>query len=180
MVTTAMMCMEDGDRAREVFRNTQSDYHTSLVAKYLDSFPQTAGIDKVPTLKPPVPLEYVNRAIEARAVAVGTPDEAINTMRVYEEIGADQVSFGVLSDDTPFDAAIESVETFGKYVLPEFDKDPVCSTTRRSARRRWADGDHHRPGRPGGAGHRGHQGRGAGDRAAVGRRRRVGRGLLAQ
>ena len=130
MVTTAMMCMEDGDRAREVFRNTQSDYHTSLVAKYLDSFPQTAGIDKVPTLKPPVPLEYVNRAIEARAVAVGTPDEAINTMRVYEEIGADQVSFGVLSDDTPFDAAIESVETFGKYVLPEFDKDPVCSTTR--------------------------------------------------
>jgi alkanesulfonate monooxygenase SsuD/methylene tetrahydromethanopterin reductase-like flavin-dependent oxidoreductase (luciferase family) len=130
MVTTAMMCMEDGDRAREVFRNTQSDYHTSLVAKYLDSFPQTAGIDKVPTLKPPVPLEHVNRAIEARAVAVGTPDEAINTMRVYEEIGADQVAFGVLSDDTPFDAAIESVETFGKYVIPEFDKDPVCSTTR--------------------------------------------------
>jgi alkanesulfonate monooxygenase SsuD/methylene tetrahydromethanopterin reductase-like flavin-dependent oxidoreductase (luciferase family) len=130
MVTTAMMCMEDGGRAREVFRNTQSDYHTSLVAKYLDSFPQAAGIDKVPTLKPPVPLEHVNRAIEARAVAVGTPEEAINTMRVYEEIGADQVSFGVLSDDTPFDAAIESVETFGKHVIPEFDEDPVCSTTR--------------------------------------------------
>ena len=58
-----------------------------------------------PTLKPPIPLEAVNRAIEARAVAVGTPEEAINTMRVYEEIGADQVTFGVLSDDTPFDAA---------------------------------------------------------------------------
>jgi len=130
MVTTAMMCMEDGDRARSVFQNIQSDYHTSLVAKYLDSFPQTAGIDKVPTLKPPTPLEYVNRAIEARAIAVGTPEEAIDTMRVYEEIGADQVAFGVLSDDTPFDAAIESVETFGKYVIPEFDKDPVCSTTR--------------------------------------------------
>jgi hypothetical protein len=130
MVTTAMMCMEDGDRARQVFQNTQSDYHTSLVAKYLDSFPQTAGIDKVPTLKPPIPLVAVNRAIEMRAVAVGTPEEAINTMRVYEEIGADQVTFGVLSDDTPFDAAVESVETFGKYVIPEFDKDPVCSTTR--------------------------------------------------
>jgi alkanesulfonate monooxygenase SsuD/methylene tetrahydromethanopterin reductase-like flavin-dependent oxidoreductase (luciferase family) len=130
MVTTAMMCMEDGDRARAVFQNIQSDYHTSLVAKYLDSFPQTAGIDKVPTLKPPTPLEYVNRAIDARAIAVGTPEEAINTMRVYEEIGADQVAFGVLSDDTPFDAAIESVETFGRYVIPEFDKDPVCSTAR--------------------------------------------------
>src|SRR4029077_13900038 len=89
-----------------------------------------AATEKGPPLKPPTPLAQVNKAIEMGAIAVGTPEEAINTMRVYEAIGADQVSFGVLSDDTPFDAAIESVETFGKYVLPEFDKDPVCSTTR--------------------------------------------------
>lgn len=130
MVTTAMMTLEDGARAREVFRNNQNGYHTSLVAKYLDSFPQAAGIDKTPKLEPPVPLEQVNKAIEMGAIAVGTPDEAINTMRKYEAIGADQVSFGVLSDDTPFDAAVESVETFGKFVLPEFDKDPEFSTTR--------------------------------------------------
>ena len=48
MVTTAMMTLEDGARAREVFRHNQSGYHTSLVAKYLDSFPQAAGIDKTP------------------------------------------------------------------------------------------------------------------------------------
>ena len=40
------------------------------------------------------------------------------------------MSFGALSDDTPFDAAVESIETFGKFVLPEFDHDPVHSTTR--------------------------------------------------
>jgi alkanesulfonate monooxygenase SsuD/methylene tetrahydromethanopterin reductase-like flavin-dependent oxidoreductase (luciferase family) len=130
MVTTAMMTLEDGDRAREVFRHNQTGYHTSLVAKYLDSFPQAAGIDKTPKLVPPMPLEQVNKAIEMGAIAVGTPEEAINTMRKYEAIGADQVSFGSLSDDTPFDAAVESVETFGKFVLPEFDKDPVHSTTR--------------------------------------------------
>src|SRR3954447_20404558 len=130
MVTTAMMTLEDGDRAREVFRNNQTGYHTSLVAKYLDSFPQAAGIDKTPTLTPPIPLEQVNAAIAMGAIAVGTPEEAVNTMRKYEAIGADQVSFGSLSDDTPFDAAVESVETFGKFVLPEFDKDPVHSTTR--------------------------------------------------
>ena len=95
MVTTAMMTLEDGDRAREVFRHNQNGYHTSLVAKYLDSFPQAAGIDKTPTLTPPIPLEQVNQAIEMGAIAVGTPEEAINTMRVYEAIGADQVSFGV-------------------------------------------------------------------------------------
>jgi alkanesulfonate monooxygenase SsuD/methylene tetrahydromethanopterin reductase-like flavin-dependent oxidoreductase (luciferase family) len=130
MVTTAMMTLEDGDRAREVFRRNQNGYHTSLVAKYLDSFPQAAGIDKTPKLSLPIPLEQVNKAIEMRAIAVGTPEEAINTMRKYEEIGADQVSFGSLSDDTPFDAAVESVETFGRFVLPEFDRDPVHSTTR--------------------------------------------------
>jgi alkanesulfonate monooxygenase SsuD/methylene tetrahydromethanopterin reductase-like flavin-dependent oxidoreductase (luciferase family) len=130
MVTTAMMTLEDGDRAREVFRHNQTGYHTSLVAKYLDSFPQAAGIDKTPKLAPPMPLEQVNAAIKAGAIAVGTPEEAIDTMRKYEAIGADQVSFGSLSDDTPFDTAVESVETFGKFVLPEFDKDPVHSTTR--------------------------------------------------
>ena len=130
MVTTAMTVMEDGDGRARSFRNNQTGYHTSLVAKYLDSFPQAAGIDKTPKLAPPLPLEQVNTAIAAGAIAVGTPDEAIATMRNYEAIGADQVSFGLLSDDTPFDAAIESVETFGKFVLPEFDKDPVHSTTR--------------------------------------------------
>ena len=86
MVTTAMMCMEDGDRAREVFRNTQSDYHTSLVAKYLDSFPQTAGIDKMPDAAAADPARAGEPArSRCGAIAVGTPEEAINTMRVYED-----------------------------------------------------------------------------------------------
>ena len=48
-------------------------------------------------LTPPIPLNQVNKAIEMGAIAVGTPEEAINTMRKYEAIGADQVSFGSLS-----------------------------------------------------------------------------------
>ena len=133
MVTTTMTVSEDGDRARDVFANAQADYHTSLVAKYLDSFPQTAGIDKVPTLKDPIPRAVVDELIAAKRIAVGTPDEAIATLETYRAIGADQVAFGLMADDTPLDAAIESVEVFGKHVLPEFDKDPVHSTTRQRA-----------------------------------------------
>jgi alkanesulfonate monooxygenase SsuD/methylene tetrahydromethanopterin reductase-like flavin-dependent oxidoreductase (luciferase family) len=130
MVTTAMTVSEDGERAREVFANAQADYHTSLVAKYLDSFPQTAGISKVPTLKDPIPRELVDQLIADRRVAVGTPEEAIATLETYQAIGADQVAFGIMADDTPLDAAIESVETFGKHIVPVFDPDPVHSTTR--------------------------------------------------
>jgi alkanesulfonate monooxygenase SsuD/methylene tetrahydromethanopterin reductase-like flavin-dependent oxidoreductase (luciferase family) len=133
MVTTTMTVSEDGDRARDVFANAQADYHTSLVAKYLDSFPQTAGIDKVPTLKDPIPRAIVDELIAAKRVAVGTPEEAIATLETYRAIGADQVAFGLMADDTPLEAAIESVEVFGKYVLPEFDQDPVHSTTRQRA-----------------------------------------------
>ena len=130
MVTTSMMVMEDGARARDVFRANQTAYHTSLVAKYLDSFPQAAGIDKTPRLTDPIPVEHIDAAIAAKMIAVGTPDEAIETLRTYEAIGADQVAFGIMADDTPLDAALESIETFGKFVLPEFDQDPVHSTTR--------------------------------------------------
>jgi hypothetical protein len=36
----------------------------------------------------------------------------------------------MLSTTMPIDVAIEATETFGKHVLPEFDKDPVASTVK--------------------------------------------------
>ena len=44
--------------------------------------------------------------------------------------GADQLTFGMLSTTMSIDVAVEAVETFGKHVIPKFDKDPVHSTTR--------------------------------------------------
>jgi len=40
------------------------------------------------------------------------------------------VSIGILASSQPQAVALESVELFGKYVQPRFDKDPVHSTTR--------------------------------------------------
>ena len=131
MVTTAMMTLEDGDRAREVFRHNQTGYHTSLVAKYLDSFPQAAGIDKTPKLTPPIPLEQVNKAIEMGADRGG---HAGRGDQHHAGVRGDRRRPGVVRRRCPTTRRstppIESVETFGKFVLPEFDKDPVHSTTR--------------------------------------------------
>ena len=51
-------------------------------------------------------------------------------MQGYADVGADQLVFGMLSTTMPIEVAIEAVETFGKHVLPEYDKDPVHSTTK--------------------------------------------------
>ena len=56
-------------------------------------------------------------------------------MRIYDATGVDQVSFGV-PGALSYDDTLELIETFGKHVIPEFDKDPVHSTThfRRTAK----------------------------------------------
>ena len=41
---TALVCLEDGRRARAVAMTMGSSYHTSLVFRYLDTFPRPAGV----------------------------------------------------------------------------------------------------------------------------------------
>ena len=48
----------------------------------------------------------------------------------YSKVGVDQLVFGVPGDSVSHEEAIECLEVFGKHVIPEFDKDPVHSTTR--------------------------------------------------
>jgi alkanesulfonate monooxygenase SsuD/methylene tetrahydromethanopterin reductase-like flavin-dependent oxidoreductase (luciferase family) len=130
MVTTDMMVLEDGQRARQSMLNNNGHYHTGQLARYLDSFPLAAMLPKWPALPPAATASELEFAIKAGYIAVGTPDEAMKTLQNYEDIGADQVAFGTFSTDVSLEDAIESYEVFGKYVLPKFDKDPVHSTTR--------------------------------------------------
>jgi alkanesulfonate monooxygenase SsuD/methylene tetrahydromethanopterin reductase-like flavin-dependent oxidoreductase (luciferase family) len=130
MVTTDMMVLEDGQRARQSMLNNRGNYHTALLGRWLDSFPIASQIPTWPAVPPEPTARGLEYAIEKGYFAVGTPDEAIKTLKNYESIGADQVAFGTFSTDISLEDAIESYECFGKYVLPVFDKDPVHSTTR--------------------------------------------------
>ncbi|MSO79456.1 MAG: LLM class flavin-dependent oxidoreductase [Acidimicrobiia bacterium] len=130
MVTSQMLCLEDGQRARDIACNMTSGYQNSLVFKYLDTFPRPEGIPVWPALIPEPTVDMLDQAIAARLVMVGTPDEVAPAVKAYEDAGADQVTFGMLSTTMPIEVAIEAVETFGKHVIPQFDKDKVHSTTR--------------------------------------------------
>src|ERR1700733_4957340 len=130
MITTQMLCLEDGGKAREAAAQMDSGYYISLVFRYLDTFPRPPGIPEWPQTIPDQTPDQINKSIESGSIAIGDPDEVTRTIKRFEETGADQLSFGMLSSAMPIETCEEAVATFGKHVLPQFDKDSVHSTTR--------------------------------------------------
>jgi alkanesulfonate monooxygenase SsuD/methylene tetrahydromethanopterin reductase-like flavin-dependent oxidoreductase (luciferase family) len=130
MITTQMICMEDGAKARQAFLESESNYHLSLVFRYLDTFPKPSGLPEWPEIIPGMDARTLDAVIASGGVAVGTPDEVTKAIENYSLTGADQLSFGMLSTSISRETCEEAVETFGKHVLNNFDKDPIHSTTR--------------------------------------------------
>lgn len=130
MVTTQMLCLEDGDRARDIATRITLGYQNSLVFRYLDTFPKPPGIPAWPALIPEPTVAGLEDAVAKGLLPIGTPDECARAVQTYVDIGADQLTFGMLSTTMPIEVAVEAVETFGAHVIPQFDRDPVHSTTR--------------------------------------------------
>ncbi len=130
MVTTQLLCLEDGQRARDLGADLAMGYHRSLLLRYLDTFPRPAGIPEWPALLPDPTPEQIDESIKAGDMPYGTPDEVEVAIRKYADAGVDQVVFGLLSSSMERDLATETIETFAKHVLPAFDTDPVHRTTR--------------------------------------------------
>ena len=127
---TQMVCLEDRKQAREVAMTMGSGYHTSLVFKYLDTFPRPAGVPEWPKLIPdPTPAQLEERIASGQRI-VGDPDECAKAVQQYADIGCDQIIFGILASTMQQATALETVRLFGAEVQPRFDKDPVHSTTR--------------------------------------------------
>jgi alkanesulfonate monooxygenase SsuD/methylene tetrahydromethanopterin reductase-like flavin-dependent oxidoreductase (luciferase family) len=125
-----MLCLEDGNRAREIACDMTSGYHTSLVYRYLDTFPRPADIPEWPDVLPEPELEGLEAQIRAGHVCIGTPEEVVKAVRSFADAGADQLVFGMLSTTMPVEIAIEVIETFGTHIVPSYDRDPVHSTQR--------------------------------------------------
>ena len=130
MVTTQLLCLEDGARVRSLASDLGMGYHRSLLLRYLDTFPRPDGVPAWPAVLPDPTPEQVDAAIASGDTPYGTPDEVARAIERYEEAGVDQVVFGLLSSTMSRELAFETIETFGKYVLPQFDRDPVHRSTR--------------------------------------------------
>jgi alkanesulfonate monooxygenase SsuD/methylene tetrahydromethanopterin reductase-like flavin-dependent oxidoreductase (luciferase family) len=129
MITNSVICLEDGDRAREVATDMGTGLLQSLVYRYHTTFPKPPQIPDWPALLPDPTREEVDWRIREGYLLCGTPDEVLAQVKSYEEVGADQIVFG-LPVDMPFEVAMESIRLFGDHVIPKLDPDPVHRTTR--------------------------------------------------
>ena len=128
---TQLVCLEDGKQAREVALSMGSGYHTSLVFRYLDTFPRPAGVPAWPQLIPEPTAGAARRAHRIRAThrrrSRRVRARRCSSMPTSAAISSSSASSPRRSRRT---SALRSVELFGKHVIPRFDKDPVHSTTR--------------------------------------------------
>lgn len=129
MVTSAMVCLEDGKKAREAATKMGSAYLQSLVYHYHDTIPVPPGGIRWPDAVREPSLEDIQWRIDGGYMVSGDPDECAEQVAKLESSGLDQLVFG-LPIDLPEELATETLELFGDKVIPQFDKDPVHSTTR--------------------------------------------------
>jgi alkanesulfonate monooxygenase SsuD/methylene tetrahydromethanopterin reductase-like flavin-dependent oxidoreductase (luciferase family) len=107
-----------------------ASHYQSLVVRKLDSIPLPEGIDREHFQVAEPTLDELREAVDAGRRSVGSPEDLAKSVQRWRDAGADQLIFGVLNNTLPLEIAQESIELFGREVIPAFDTDPVHSTTR--------------------------------------------------
>ncbi|HUP76317.1 MAG TPA: LLM class flavin-dependent oxidoreductase [Acidimicrobiales bacterium] len=125
MITSGVRCSLDRDKARKQASNPS--YIITLVTLYHDTFPRNPLAARWPNPPVGLPAEGLDEMLQLGYGLVGTPEEICEQLQPYVKAGIDQLGFGV-PNDVSHEEALEMIETFGKYVIPEFDKDPVHLT----------------------------------------------------
>ncbi len=135
MMTNAVICLEDRDRAREIAMSPGRGYLNTMVTMYHDTMPPQEGAVKWPGTPAGLPNEEIlDQVIDAGYLLCGNPEEVNEQINRYQEVGTDQLVFGIPNEGFEHDEVIEMIEIFGKDVIPNHDHDPEHSTTRMRAK----------------------------------------------
>jgi alkanesulfonate monooxygenase SsuD/methylene tetrahydromethanopterin reductase-like flavin-dependent oxidoreductase (luciferase family) len=125
-----LLCLEDRERAIELFRSSNAAHYQSLVVRWLDSIPLPVEIDRATFTVPEPSYEDLAAAVASGRRSLGAPEDVAKSVERWQGAGADQLIFGMLDNTLPVEIAQESIELFGRDIIPAFDSDPVHSTTR--------------------------------------------------
>jgi alkanesulfonate monooxygenase SsuD/methylene tetrahydromethanopterin reductase-like flavin-dependent oxidoreductase (luciferase family) len=125
-----LLCLDDRARALDQFLHMGSANYQSLVVRWLDSIPLPAEIDREAFTVEEPSLEELTASVDDGRRSVGTPEDVARSIDRWQGAGADQLIYGILNNTLPLEIAVESIETFGRDVIPAYDKDPEHSTTK--------------------------------------------------
>ena len=145
MMTNAVICVGDRQRARQIAMSSGRGYLNTMVNMYHTTMPPMPGAVKWPgrarAIEDDATLDY---AIEAGYLLCGDPDDVLEQIGKYQEVGCDQLVFGIPNEGFEHDEVLEMIELFGSKVIPQFDTDPVHRTSkfRATAQRKYPDFAH--------------------------------------
>ena len=130
MGVTNMLCFEDRNEAFDWATRIGLNYYSSLAFHWLDNIPKPPGLPEWPAVIPEPNREVVEALTANGTFVVGDPDDCARAVQKWADIGIDQLCFSPTTNTLPVEKVIESLHTFGKHVIPQFDKDEVHRTTR--------------------------------------------------
>jgi alkanesulfonate monooxygenase SsuD/methylene tetrahydromethanopterin reductase-like flavin-dependent oxidoreductase (luciferase family) len=142
MMTNAVVCVSDRARAREIAMSAGRGYLNTMVNLYHDTMPPQPGAVKWPGTPYAIPdEETLDFLIEAGYLLCGDPDDVLEQIGKYQDVGCDQLVFGIPNEGFEHEEVLEMLELFGTKVIPEFDHEPVHRTTRMraTAKRKYPD-----------------------------------------
>jgi len=123
MITNGLVCLEDGQAARRAACDMGVSYLQSQVFYYHDTMPKAPGIPVWPAPFPEPTLEDIEFRINEGYLLCGDPDEVVEQVARYQDLGIDQLVFG-MPLDLPHEQAMETIRLFGEHVIPKFDTSP--------------------------------------------------------
>ena len=129
MISSSMLCLEDGRRARQVLADSQMSYFFSLLFLYHDTFPLPEGAVRWPDRLPEPGLDGVEQMIESGMILCGDPDEVRRQLEPSSTSGSTSWCSAARTASPSTSSASRS-ELFAEEVMPHFDKEPnVWRTT---------------------------------------------------
>jgi alkanesulfonate monooxygenase SsuD/methylene tetrahydromethanopterin reductase-like flavin-dependent oxidoreductase (luciferase family) len=148
MMTNAVVCVADRTRARQIAMSSGRGYLNTMVNMYHDTMPPQKNAVLWPNAPFQIPDEQtLDFLIEQGYLLCGNPDEVNEQIEKYQDVGCDQLVFGIPNEGFEHEEVLEMLELFGTKVIPNFDTDPVHSTTRyrETAQRKYPDFAHPLP-----------------------------------
>jgi alkanesulfonate monooxygenase SsuD/methylene tetrahydromethanopterin reductase-like flavin-dependent oxidoreductase (luciferase family) len=142
MAIAPLLCMEDGDEAREMYKKANVGPVSAHFSVYFDTIPAYAA--RLKDVPRPIPQTRIRELIRRAArdpdvkgpvatgstapeflyrngICVGSPDDVARTIKRYQEIGLDMlVLIPAAGWVLPHERTVESLSLTGQRVLPLF------------------------------------------------------------